>query len=127
MIALDSTFLVDYLDGEEATGEFIEERARGAWFAPTLALFEVYRGALRSAGPGGIEEVVGGLEWVDPLPLTEGAAREGAAIEAELREAGTPINLGDVLIAGVCREAGASLATRDGDFDRVEDLEVVRY
>ena len=92
---------------------------------PTLALFEIYRGALRSAGPGGVGAVAGSLEWVDPLPLTEGAAREAAAVEEELRDAGTPINLGDVLLAGVCREAGASIVTRDEQFDRVPGLEVL--
>jgi len=127
VIAFDSTFLVDYLDGEDAAAEFIEERARGAWFAPTLALLEIYRGALRSAGPGGIEEAAESLEWIDPLPLTEESAREAVAVDEELRAAGEPINLGDVLIAGICRDAGAQLVTRDDDFDRVDDLDAVTY
>lgn len=127
MIAFDTTFLVDYLDGEAATRQFVQEQDRGAWFAPTLALFEVYRGALRSAGADGMAETADALEWIEPLPLTDGAGREAATIEDELLAAGEPINLGGVLIAGVCRAVGAQLVTRDGDFERVNDLEVVTY
>jgi predicted nucleic acid-binding protein len=127
VIAFDTTFLVDYLDGEAATRRFVQEQDRGAWFAPTLALFEVYRGARRSAGADGMTEAADALEWIEPLPLTDDAGREAAAIEDELLAAGEPINLGDLLIAGICRAVGARLVTRDNDFERVDDLEVVTY
>lgn len=127
MIAFDATFLVDYLDGVDAAGEFVSERNRGVWFAPTLALFEVYRGALRAGSTAGMSRAVEGLEWVEPLPLTDDAGREAATIEDELRAAGEPINLGDVLIAGICRDAGAQLVTRDQDFERVDGLKVATY
>lgn len=127
MIALDTTFLVDYLDGETAAGEFLRNREGHTWFAPTLALFEAYRGATRTAEREGIERVAEGVGWVEPLPLTDEAAKEAAVIEAELLDKGEPVNLGDVLIAGVCREAGARLVTRDEDFQCVDDLEVSTY
>lgn len=127
MIALDTSFLLDYLDGLEAAGTVIEEHEDRPLFAPTLSLFEVYRGAARAAGRQGMDRAAAGLEWVEPLPLTEPAAREAALVEAELREAGDPVNLGDTVIAGVCRHNGACLVTRDGDFDRVSDLAVETY
>jgi tRNA(fMet)-specific endonuclease VapC len=58
--------------------------------------------------------------------VTGDAAREAALIEAELLEQGTPINALDMLIAGVVRDAGATLVTRDSDFDSVAGLDVER-
>lgn len=127
MLAFDTTFLVDYLDGDDEAGEYLAEIQQRVFFAPTLALFEVYRGAGRSAGPEGIETVAESLDWVEPLPLTNAAALEAAEIEEELLDAGRPVNLGDVLIAGICRNNGATLVTRDEDFQEVKDLDVETY
>lgn len=127
MLAFDTSFLLDYLDGEDATAEFLAAHEDKPFHAPTLALFEVYRGAARVGEPEQMERAVSALSWVDPLPLTDATAREAAAIESELRNDGMPINLGDVLIAGVCRHNGARVVTRDDDFDHVDGLNVVRY
>lgn len=127
MIALDATFLLDYLDGESSAADYLGDHAEKPFFAPTLALFETYRGAARVAGAAGIERVVADLDWVEPLPFEEAAAREAAKIESELLDAGQPINLGDVLIAGVCRLHGATLVTRDEDFDAIDGLETDPY
>lgn len=124
MIALDASFLVDYLDGTDAVREFLDEYGDRPLFAPTLALFEVYRGGVHTGGAASVERVVSALEWVEPLPLTAAAAREAALVEAELRDAGESINLGDIVVAGTCRANGAELVTRDDQYDRVEDLVV---
>lgn len=127
MIALDTSFLLDYLDGVPATAEYLDDHEDKPVHAPSLTLFEVYRGAALTAGRDGIDRVTSGLDWVEPLGLSEPAAREAALIEAELLDDGQPINLGDVLIAGICRHLGARIVTRDGDFDRVEGLSVEGY
>lgn len=127
MIALDATFLLDYLDGETAAGDFLEPRRDRPFFAPAHVLYEAYRGGARTAGRDGVERVAEALDWIEPLPFTEPAAREAALVEAELRETGEPINAADVVIAGTCRHNGATLVTRDADFDRVPDLETVEY
>lgn len=127
MLALDTSFLIDYLDGEPTAGTFIEERRNRPFHAPALALFEVYRGGARTGGQEHLDRVRDALEWVEPLPLDNAAAEEAALVEAELLDAGSPVNLGDVLIAGVCRHHGADLVTRDGHFETVEGLTVVEY
>ena len=127
MIALDTSFLLDYLDGAPAAAAYLRENADKPFFAPSLALFEVYRGAARTDGREGIDRTASGLDWIEPLPLTEPAAREAALVEAELLDAGDRVNLGDTLIAGVCRHNGASIVTRDDHFDRVDDLDTVEY
>lgn len=127
MIALDTSFLLDYLDGVDAAAAYLRDREDKPFFAPSLALFEVYRGAARTEGRDGVDRVATALDWVDPLPLSEPAAREAAVVEAELLEAGDRINLGDALIAGVCRHNGARIVTRDSHFDRVDGLDVDTY
>jgi len=127
MLALDTSFLVDHLDGTPAARAFLEDRRETPFHAPSLALFEVYRGGARTGGREHVSRVREALDWVDPLPLDDACSAEAAAIEAELLDAGEPINLGDVLIAGVCRHHGARLVTADDDFERIDDLDVVRY
>lgn len=127
MIALDTSFLLDYLDGVDSAAAYLDRRRDRPFFAPSLALFEVYRGAARSSGPEGIEQAATALEWVDPLPLDEPAVREAALVEAELLDAGERINLGETLIAGVCRHHGARIVTRDDHFERVSGLDVDVY
>lgn len=127
MIALDTSFLLDYLDGVESAGKFVDDRDDRPLFAPSLALFEVYRGGARVGGLDALDEVATALAWVEPLPLDDPAAKEAATIEAELLDAGEPVNLGDVLIAGICRHNGADLVTSDCDFDRVDGIETIDY
>lgn len=127
MIAFDTTFLLDYLDGESDAKEFLEEREDKPFFAPALSLFEVYRGAARTGGRETVEQVASALNWAEPLHLTDATAREAALVEAELLDDGNRINLGDVLVAGVCRHNGARLVTHDEHFDRVDDLTVLAY
>lgn len=127
MIALETTFLVDYLNGESATRDFLEPRAEQPFYSPSLALFEAYRGAEHAAGREGVEQVSDALAWIDPLALTGPAAFEAATLENELLSKGTPINLRDVLIAAVCRHYGARLVTRDADFENVNGLETIGY
>jgi predicted nucleic acid-binding protein len=127
VIAFDTTFLLDYLDGAEDAVTYLESNEDKPFFAPSLVLFEVYRGVARTSGRDGIQRVASGLDWVEPLSLSEPATREAALVEAELLDRGDRINLGDALIAGICRHNGARIVTRDSHFDRVDGLEVHGY
>jgi predicted nucleic acid-binding protein len=111
----------------DATREFLGDNEGRSFFSPALALFEVYRGGSRTGGEAGRERVASALDWVQPLPLTEPCAGEAALVESELLERGHPINLGDVLVAGVCRHHGADIVTRDDQFERIDDLAVLEY
>jgi len=48
MKCLETSFLIDYLDGHEAAGAYLEDHPNTPFFAPALSLYEVYRGAARS-------------------------------------------------------------------------------
>jgi len=129
MKAVDTTFLVDYLmeNGEGPVAEFLGTTENEPLFAPTLVLSEVYRGAVFADGAETVDDLARRLEWLERLPFTEASAREAVAVERELKADGEPINRLDVLIAGVVREVGAELVTRDEHFRAVDGLEVVEY
>ena len=126
MIALDTSFLIDYLRGVTATETFLEKRESSVYYVPTVSLFEVYRDAAW-ADTETVDAVADAIGWTEPLPFDQAAVGEAAKIHAELLTAGTPINAADVMIAGICRHHGAALVTRDSDFDAVEELETLIY
>ncbi|CQH56329.1 homolog to endonuclease VapC [Halobacterium hubeiense] len=127
MLVFDTTFLLDYLDGVDATADYLAANEAKPFHAVSLSLFEVYRGAAQAGGSDQLETAADGLAWLDALPLTEPAAREAALIEASLLDDGACVNLGDTLIAGVCRHHDARIVTRDDHFDRVPGLDVETY
>lgn len=128
---LDSSALIDFLDSEadhhDDARQYIKDRPIQPWFSPTLVLFEVYQYQAREHGRDGVVDLAERLEWLEPLEFTEQAAREAAVIDAELMAVGNPINMMDVLIAGIARDAEMPLLARDGDFDKITDLDVEYY
>ncbi|WP_311172536.1 hypothetical protein [Halobellus ordinarius] len=54
----------------------------------------------------------------------EPTGREAAMVEAELLDSGERINLGDTLIAGVCRHHGERIVTHHEHFERVSGLDI---
>ena len=131
MICLDSTFLVDLLDpnrrDHDAARSWLAANRDVPLYAPTFVFWEVLRGAARLDGVSAIEPLSIELDWLEWLPFTRPAAVEAAVIEAELRESGDEISATDYPIAGVARNAGATVVTSDPDFERVRGLKVERY
>lgn len=129
MSYLDSSFLIDYTDGdEEATLDYLDDHPNDRFFVSTLSLYELYLGAVLSGtGDEGMNEIRRGLHWADIDPFKEGDAMEAARIRGELSDAGEQINLADVLIAGAARRMDETVVTRDTDFEVVDGLETERY
>jgi predicted nucleic acid-binding protein len=126
MHCLDTSALVDYLEGEASIGAFLTTNQQ-PFFAPTVSLHEVFVGAARLRGTDGVADARSDLSWVRPLPLTADGAAEAALVDAELHATGAPIGAMDTLIAGVVREAGATLVAADAHFEGVDGLDVVDY
>lgn len=130
MKALDNSVLSEYLRTDSRYHDHaadVIESYTGTWYAPTPVLWEALRYAAQTQRRKGVATTVDALDWVAPLSLSRSAVREAACIEAELLDQGTPINPLDMLIAGVIREAGAVLVTRDSDFGRVDGLDVEQF
>jgi predicted nucleic acid-binding protein len=126
---LDSSFLIDYVDGDEAaTVEYLENHPNDRFLVSTLSLYELCLGAaLSGTSDDRMDAIRRGIHWADIDPFEESDAVEAARIRGELSETGEQINLADVLIAGAAREAGEAVVTRDRDFDAIDGLETERY
>lgn len=51
MKVLETSFLVDYLDEQPYTLEYLEANPQAQYVVPTIALYELYASALRSDAP----------------------------------------------------------------------------
>lgn len=126
MKVLETSFLVDYLNERAYTIEYLEANPQTRYVVPTIALYELYAGVLRSdAADETIDTIATALEWVDPIAFDDSAAREAAAVRSGLLDRGEPIPVPDTLIAGVTCALEGELITTDRHFSRVPGLDVV--
>lgn len=134
MKLLDSTFLVDYLAGEDAVGEYLERHEESETFATTA--INVKEIAVGRALQGALDrhEIRSTFGWLEFLTFGPEHAFEAAGIEAALHAA-PEVNqdrinalAGDVLIAAVARANGAIVVTRNvEDFELLEGVSVESY
>lgn len=90
-------------------------------------LFEIYGGEL-DPDRIALSTLRTALDWADPLAFTERAAGEAAEIEVDRESRGEYIGARDTMIAGIVRDAGETVVTRNtGHFGRVSNLDVVSY
>lgn len=129
MYFLDSSFLIDYADRErgahDAAVSFLKENENATFAAPSVVVYEIYRGAARTGR--GVEAAVEDFGWVRTVGFGDDEAQTAARLYADLLEDGERINSADVLIAAVVMENGGRLVTSDSDFSRVDGLDVVDY
>lgn len=125
MICLDSSFLVDYLRGEDYAKEFLNDvEGDVRLLVPTVVLHELYTGALRGSQTRSVSNVRNALGTTEFVGFTDAAAEEAAEIRATLADRGDLINPLDLLIGGVARDAGAAVVAVDRDYGRVPGLDV---
>ena len=126
MKVLDATFLVDYLDGVEATREFYEEHGAEEirWVAPVPALAEVIVGE-GNLPRGNVDEAREDLAWVDVHPVDERTVTTAGRIADEIAPGGPYLDGPDALIAAVGRELDAPVVSRDSDLTHEETKAVV--
>lgn len=128
MACLDTSFLIDVLDGDDAARETmsrLDERDERHAVVPVTAT-ELWIGA----NLGSVrefhrtEELLESLLWLD---VDRDCARRAGRLQAELMESGSPLGFNDCLIAATAIEHGHELVTSDADFEGVPDLRVQTY
>lgn len=126
MKVLDATFLIDYLDGIEATREFYEENGGDEirWVAPAPTFAEVLVGE-GNLPNGDVDGARADLAWVDVHPVDERTAITAGKIAAEIAPGGPYLDGLDGLIAAVGRELDAPVVSGDGDLTHSETKQVV--
>ncbi|WP_266083139.1 type II toxin-antitoxin system VapC family toxin [Haladaptatus caseinilyticus] len=127
MNCLDSSFLIDYLEGDDGAQAWLDDHEDTMLATTTVALYETYRGVLWSHSSMTMDDVFDTFDWATVLDFDETAARESAQIQRELRESGTPVGTPDVMIGAIVRSIGGTVVTRDSDFDYIRGVDVENY
>jgi predicted nucleic acid-binding protein len=126
MKVLDATFLIDYLDGVEATKEFYE--ASGAenerWVMPVPAYAEALVGE-GNLSDGDVAGARADLSWGEKYEVDERTAVTAGEIADEVGPGGPYLDGLDALIAAVGRELDAPVVAADGDLTHAETKTVV--
>jgi len=126
MKVLDTTFLIDYLDGVEATKEFYE--ASGAdnerWVIPVPAYAEVLVGE-GNLPNGDVAGARTDLSWGEKYEVDEKTAVTAGEIADEVVPSGPYLDGLDALIAAVGRELDAPVVSADRDLAHEETKKVV--
>lgn len=133
MKLLDTTFLIHYWAGRDAVGEYLERHEESEFATTTLNLKEIAVGR-DLQGELDRHEILSTFEWVDVVPFRTEHAFVAGQLEADLHR-DRDVNqdrinslTGDVLIAAVARERGATVVTRNvDDFERFEGVSVEAY
>lgn len=118
MTLYDSSFLIDYLNGEPETVEYAEAHATAQAKTIHLVSYEVYLGELYKSGAPDFDAVSTALDWVTVVHCESAqTSRHAAELMARLEDAGAPLGCIDGYITTAAWEMNETLATRDSDFD----------
>ena len=120
-IIADTDVLIDFLAGHEPSASRVAlELERGALRTTAITRFELLAGARTARQEAVVRRL---FEAVPSLPLDVHAADQAAAVRRALEKRGTPIGMGDSLIAGIVIAANGILLTRNvKHFECVEGL-----
>lgn len=126
MKVLDATFLIDYLDGDDATKSFYE--ANGAdstrWVMPVPAYAEVLVGE-GNLPNGNVAGARADLSWGETYAVDERTAVIAGEIADEVGPNGPYLDGLDALIAAVGRELGTPVVSGDSDLTHEETKAVI--
>ncbi|MFZ3384087.1 MAG: type II toxin-antitoxin system VapC family toxin, partial [Candidatus Methanoperedens sp.] len=119
---IDSDFLISILRGKgvsEITVDMIEDPK-----TTMINVFELYYGAMRSVNPDkAILETNSLFKSMEILGFDRFAAAKAADIHAKLMNSGKPLDIQDVLIAGIVISNKEELVTRNiSHFSRIPGM-----
>lgn len=121
MTILDTDFLVALLKGDLAVVEKADLIPSPG--TTVINAFELYYGAKRAMNDTALEEVKSLLQSLDLFSLDDDAAMKAGEIQGALAKGGRPINVSDVLIAGIVLTRNEELLTRNADhFSKIPGL-----
>lgn len=133
MKLLDTTFLIHYWAGREDAREFLERHEESEFATTTLNIKEIAVGRALQENLDH-HELLSTFEWVHIVPFQTEHAFIAGQLEAGLHQDETvnqdKINslTGDVLIAAVAKELGASVVTKNRtDFESLDGVSVETY
>jgi tRNA(fMet)-specific endonuclease VapC len=117
---LDSSAIIDMLQGVEETVDYVENRGE-PYLTSSLCVYEVIEGRL-GTGSTDVQTVRQDFDGVHSLALTEEISLEAARLQDELLDDGERMATRDLLIATTAKSTGDELVVADSDF-QTEALE----
>lgn len=121
---LDTTFLIDYLDGSDDVRRFLEAHG-GDEFATTAMNYKEVAVGQRLNDAFDPQVFSAAFDWLDVMPIAIEHAVPASAFEAELYRSETHTRravdaaTADLLIAGAAEAEGMTVVTRNvDDFER---------
>jgi len=112
---LDSSVIIDMLEGVPDVVEAVEERGQ-PYLTSSLCVFEVVdgKGGSGETNVVGVRQQFGGVRALD---LNEQIALEAARMQDILMDDGERMAARDLLIAATARSTGDELVVSDSDFE----------
>jgi predicted nucleic acid-binding protein len=124
MKVLDATFLIDYLNGVDATAEYLLANEDEQFVLPAPAYAEALVGE-GNRPDGDVAEVEAQLSWSEVYAVDAETAAVAGEIAEEIAPGGPFLAGMDGLIAAVGRELGAPVVSADSDLTHPETRRVV--
>ena len=126
MAFLDSSVLIDYLEGIDHVVDFVDDQPQ--LLTSSLCLYEVLEGEVLSRGETNVIEARQAFGRVRAIDFNETLALEAARIQDHLAADGAPMPVYDLLIVASARSTGDTLAVSDSGFetDRLGEVVDVR-
>ncbi|WP_435158858.1 PIN domain-containing protein [Haladaptatus sp. DFWS20] len=115
MTFLDSSVIIDMLEGVPDVAEAVEERGQ-PYLTSSLCVFEVLDGTVGN-GKTDVVEVRQQFGGVRALDLNEQIALEAARMQDTLMNDGQRMAARDLLIAATAKSTGDELIVADRDFE----------
>jgi predicted nucleic acid-binding protein len=114
MAFLDTSVILDYLDGEADVVAYVDEQSH--LLTSSLCVYEVLQGEALSSGQSDMVDARQTFGRVEAVPFDETIALEAARMQDGLASSGAPMPARDLMIAASARSTGATLAVTDADF-----------
>jgi len=111
LYALDTSFIINFLRGNERAREVYEEIKGGKLVVPAPVLMESLRGA----------DDIGEFQRLETLEFGKAEAGEATDLISYLEEKGEMIGILDIMIAATASTTDAKIVTYDQDFQKLDE------
>ena len=115
MTFLDSSVIIDMLEGVPDVVKYVEDRGQ-PYLTSSVCVFEIVDGEVGSGSTDivAVRQEFGGVRALD---LNEQIALEAGRMQDQLMDDGERMAARDLLIAATARSTGDELIIADGDFE----------
>jgi predicted nucleic acid-binding protein len=124
MRVLDSSFLIDYLSGEEAAGQYLQRHADEQFVAPVPVVAEVLVGEGNNPH-GNVSRAEAGVSWVEVIETDRDTALAAASIAEDIGPQGPYLDGVDAIVAAVGKQFNSTVVSADQDLTHPEVQRVI--